>query len=100
MAGDGVLRLGVLGDALAHLPGEVQALTVLLEDVQYAQRLVVVPEAARKQLVQYLLAGVAERRVPEVVRERDRLGQVLIQVQRPRDRARDLHDLDRMGQTS
>jgi hypothetical protein len=47
---------------------------------------------------QGVLASVAERRVPEVVPERDRLGQVLVQVQAPRDRPRDLHDLHGVGQ--
>ena len=36
----------------------------------------------------------AERRVAEVVPERDRLGEVLVEAQRSRDRARDLRDLE------
>ena len=40
----------------------------------------------------------AERRVPEVVAERDRLGQLLVQPQHLRDRARDLRDLERVRQ--
>jgi hypothetical protein len=41
---------------------------------------------------------VAERRVPEVVRERDGLGQVLVGRQRARDRARDLRHFQRVRQ--
>ena len=77
----------MLDDALAHLPGEVQAGKVgvaLLEHVDDAQALRVVLEAAVRlhQAVQHALAGVAERRVAEVVRERDRLGEVLVQAER------------------
>ena len=51
-------------------------------------------DAARERL----LAGVAERRVPQVVPERDGLGQVLVQPERPRDGARDLRHLERVGE--
>ena len=40
----------------------------------------------------------AEGRMPQIVSERDRLGQVLIQAQRPRHGARDLLHLERMRQ--
>jgi hypothetical protein len=40
----------------------------------------------------------AEGRVAEIVDERDGLGQILVAAQRPGQRARDLRDLDRMGQ--
>ena len=66
---------------------------VALEHVDDAQRVLVVAEAAAEarlqRLVERLLARVAERRVAEVVPEADRLGQVLVQPQRARDRARD-----------
>jgi len=48
------------------------------------------------ELGERVLAGVPEGRVPEVVREGDRLGEVLVQVECARDRARDLRDLDRV----
>ena len=86
-------RAGVVEDAVARLHGEVEAAAVALEHLDDAQRLLVVAEAAPEvlgeRLVERLLAGVPERRVAEVVAERDRLGQVLVQPQRPRDRARD-----------
>src|SRR6185369_1048783 len=49
------------------------------------------------QLAQLLLARVAEGRMPDVVAERDRLDQRLVQLQRASDRARDLRDLERVG---
>ena len=56
------------------------------------------PVAASQRVGERLLAGVAERRVPEVVPERDRLGQVLVQLQRAGHRARDPDHLQRVRQ--
>jgi hypothetical protein len=96
-----VRHRAVLEHALARLEAQVQPVVgavALLELVDYPQRLQVVLEAAVRlhAAVQRILPGVAERRVAEVVRERDRLGQVLVQAQPPGDGARDLRDLDRM----
>src|SRR5437764_890949 len=44
------------------------------------------------------LAQMAEGRVAEVVAEADRLGEVLVETQRPGHRARDLRDLEGVGQ--
>ena len=51
-------------------------------------------EAARDQPVEHPLAGVAERRMTEIMAERDRLGQLFVQAKDLRDRARDLRDLE------
>ena len=95
-----LLGAGVLEDAVAHLPREVEAAAVALEPLDDAQRVLVVAEAAEaalaQQLVERLLAGVAERRVADVVPDRDRLGEVLVQAQRPRDPARDPGRLERV----
>src|SRR5262245_53953990 len=40
----------------------------------------------------------AERRMPEIVPERKRLGEVLVEAQRAGERAGDLGDLERMGE--
>ncbi len=75
-----------------------------LEVVDHAQALQVVLEALAgrvvlaQRLVQRILSGVAERRVAEIVRERDRLDQVLVQPEPARDRAADLRHLERMRQ--
>ena len=74
----------MLEDAVARLRGEVEAASVALEVLHDPQRLLVVAEALRQQLAEALLAGVAERRMPEVVAERDRLRQVLVEPQSPR----------------
>ena len=71
-------------------------LPVVLEHVDDAQALLVVVEAAGHERVEDALAGVAERRVAEVVAERDRFGQLLVQPQHLGDRARDLRHLERV----
>ena len=98
----GQVRARVAEDAVAHRLGEVEAAAVALEHVDDAQRVLVVAKAPAEALVQRaverLLAGVAEGRVAEVVAEADRLGQVLVQPQRARDRARDPAGLERVGE--
>ena len=65
-----------------------------------AQRLGIVVEAAPwlHLVVERVLAGMAERRVAEIVDQRDRLGEILVAAQRARQGARDLRHLDRVGQ--
>ena len=96
-----VLLPAVLQDALARLEAQVQSVecrVALLEFVDDAQRLQVVLEAtvAVHARVQRVLPGVSEWRVAEVVCQRDRLDQVLVQPQIAADRAADLRDFDRM----
>ena len=57
-----------------------------------------VPEALAHALVEHRLAGVAEGRVAEVVAEPDRLGQVLVEAERPGDVAGDAAGLERVRQ--
>ena len=92
------LPFRVLRDPVAHLPGQVQPAAVVFEHVDDAQALLVVVEAARHQRVDDALAGVPERRVAEIVAERDRFGQLFVQPQHLGDRPRDLRDLERVRQ--
>ena len=48
--------------------------------------------------VERVFAGMPERRVAEIVAERDRFGEVVVEPQRAGERARDLRHLDRVGQ--
>ena len=97
---------GVLQEALTDVVGQVQSglLVTPLEAVDHPHRLVVVLEAAGfgtvplEKVVEHVLTRMSERRVAEVVAERDRLGQVFVQAQLPRDAPGDLRDLDRMRQ--
>ena len=85
-------------DAVAHLPRQVQPLTVVLEHVDDAQALLVVIEAAGNELVEDALAGMTERRVPEIVAERDGFGQLFVEPQHLGDASRNLRDLQRVRQ--
>src|SRR5262249_28393413 len=93
-----VLALRMPRDAVAHFPREVQSLTAVLEDVDDAQALFVVTESAGYELVDHALAGVPERRMAEIVPERNGFGQLLVQPQYLRDASRDLRHLERVRQ--
>ena len=53
-------------------------------------------EAVRHQFADDALTGMTKRRVPEIVSERNRLGEFFVQAQHLRDGARDLRDLERV----
>ncbi len=95
-------RAGVVEDAIAHLLGEVEPAPVSLQHLDHPQRVLVVLEAGAAALaqrrVERLLAGVPEGRVAEVVPEPDRLGQVLVEAERPGNRAGDPTGLQRVGE--
>ena len=60
---------------------------------------VVIEAAIRRQArLQRILPRMAERRVADVVREAERLGQILVEAERAGDGAADLRDLQAMGQ--
>ena len=94
----------MLDNALPNLKGEIQSRKVgvtLLEGLHDPQRvqIVVKPVAeALHDLVQAFLARMAERRVADVMDQSQGLDQIHVQSHQPGDRARDLGDLNRMGQ--
>ena len=95
----------VLGQALESFPREIQSGEVgvfSLENLDDAAALSVVFEAAviLHEFVEGLLAGMAARRVAKVVREGNRLGEVLVQPQRTGDVAGDGGHLHRVGEAS
>jgi hypothetical protein len=96
-------RAVVLDEALKRLPGEVEAVEAgifALERGDDAQGLGVVVEAALAAHcgVERALAGMAEGRMTEIMGKRERLGQVLVKLKRPRHGARDLRHLEAVGQ--
>ena len=84
----------VADDAAPHLACEVQ----VFEQVYQTQALLIMAETERTDLIERALACMAEGRVAEIVAERDRLGQILVQAERPCDRPRDLRHLERVRQ--
>ena len=96
-------RAVMLGEALERLPAEVEPVEIgigRLQPSDDAQRvgIVVEPPAVGERRGQRILAGMAERRMAEVVSEAQRLGQVLVEAERPRHRAADLRDFEAVGQ--
>ena len=79
----------VRADAVTHLPGEVAVLQHF-EDAQALRRVVPAAGDVGRQRV---LAGVAERGVADVVGQRDRLGQRLVEAQAGGQGPGDLRDL-------
>src|SRR5690606_34894731 len=103
----GVLDRTMLEYPFARLEAQVQAVEggiALFQFVHHPQALQIVLEAARlgRQLlhagVQFVLAGMAERRVAQVVRQGDGLDEVFVQAQVASDGARQLGHFQAMGQ--
>src|SRR5208283_5660032 len=65
-----------------------------------SQCLSIMIEAAvrRHEFVEHILARVAEGRVAKIMRERKRLGEIVVEAERAGERAGDLTDLERMGE--
>ena len=94
----------MLGQPFEQFPAQVQSVMAAIgrfEPHQHTQGVGVVIEPAvfRQGFAQRILPGMAERRVADVVSEAQRLGQVLVQPQRARNRASDLGDFETVGQT-
>ena len=89
----------MLEDAFTHLEGQVEPVefgVALLQVIDHAQRLQVVFKAAEiaHAFVERILPGMAERRVTEIVRQRDGFHQILMQIERTRDTATDLRHFE------
>ena len=78
-------------------PVELGILQLELGDDSEALGVVAEAAVARHEAVECLLAEVAEGRMAEVVRERDRLGEVLVEAERAGEGPRDAGDLHRVG---
>ena len=96
-------RAVVLDRAFERFPGQVEAVELGVtpfEPGQDPQGVVIVrkPAEPRHCRVQGFLAGMAERGMAEIVGQRQGLGQILVEAQRPADRARDLRHFEAVGQ--
>ena len=85
----------MLGQPFQQFPGQIQPVVIAIgafQPHQRAQRLrIVIKAAARGQSgVQRIFPGMAEGRVADVMRQTQRLGQILVQSQRARDHPADL----------
>ena len=93
----------MLDQAFQGFPGEVEAVEAGIAALQAGhdgERLGVVVETAigGEAAIERALAGMTERRMAEVVGERAGLGEVLVEAQRARQRARDLGHFEGVGE--
>ena len=96
-------RAVVLDQAFERFPGQVEPVEgriAPLEPGDHAEALGIVVEAAAPghRRIERPLAGMPEGRMAEIVSERQRLGQVLVEAEGAGQRPGDLGNLDRMGQ--
>ena len=96
-------RAIMFGNPLKRFPTQVQAIEIGVVPLQMghnADRLRIVIKATerRHQILQGILARMAERRMAQIMGQRHGLGQILIQPQGACDGARHLRHLDGMGQ--
>jgi len=97
---------GVLDDALADGEREIQAPVAgvaLLKSLDDAEGMQVVVEAeavALQALVESALAGVTERRMADVMHQREGFGEVDVQAERAGDLAADLRNLNGVSETT
>ena len=88
--------LGVVDDAVAHLEGEIEPFSVLFEHVHHAQRLFAVAESRGIEGGEHAFADVPEGRMPQIVPQRDRLGEILVERKTACKRTGDLRDVERV----
>jgi hypothetical protein len=95
----------VLRQPFQHFKGEVKPVKARIAAFKlgdHPQALGVVIEAAicGERPIEGALTGMAERRMAQIVGERQRLGQILVESERPRDRSGYLRNLKAMRQAS
>ena len=93
----------MLDQPFERLPGEVQSVEAGIAPLERGDdpqglRVVIEAAAGLEAAVERALAGMAERRVAEVMGERQRLGQVLVEPERAGERAGDLGHFERVGE--
>ena len=79
---------GVVEDAVSYFGGQIQAGSVALQHIHDAQRLAVVPKLeviGVQGLIECLLAGVTKGCMAQVMAQRHRLHQILVQSKRAGD---------------
>ncbi len=70
-----------------------------LRDQTHGLGIVIKPAFILQTFPQSILARMSERRVPHIMRQGQRLGQIFINAELARDGAGDLGDFERMGQS-
>ena len=97
-------RAVMLDEPFQRLPREIESIEGRVAGLKLgddSQRLGVMIEAAVRshQLIEHILASVAKRRVAKIMGKRKRLGEIVVEAERAGERAGDLTDLQRMGES-
>ena len=87
----------VIHDAVPDLPGQVQPLPVLLQNLDNPHALPVMGKSSRRKLIQDPLPRMAEGRVSDVMSQGNGLGQGLVQPEAPGNGSGNLCHLQRVG---
>jgi hypothetical protein len=93
----------MFGQAFQRFPSQVQAVPARIRGFKSGQcpdRLGIVIEAPEfsQGFLQSIFPGMAERRMPDIMRETERFGQIFVEAESPRDRPANLCDLEAVGQ--
>ena len=94
---------GMVQNAVAHFPGQIETVPAVFEFVHDAQRMFVVAKTRFGSIlavgfVERFFADVSKRRVTHIVAHANGFGQIFVQTQRARDGARNLRDFERVGE--
>jgi len=89
----------MLGEAFQRFPAEIETVEVRIWSLQLRDnsdgvRVVVKAAGIGERRAQCIFAGMAERRMAEIVRETERLGEILIEAERPGHSPPDLRDFE------
>src|SRR5918995_1564126 len=87
------------GDAVADFPREIETVSIVFENIDDTQTLLVVIETSGNERTQYSLAGVAKWRMAQVMTQCDGFCELFMEPQDFGDSPRDLRDLERVRQT-
>ena len=95
----------VLHNTFEHFPRQVQPIKFSITMLKLGQNpqslgIVIKPTKVAHAPIKRFFPRMAKRRVPQVMAQSQRFGQILIQPQYPRDGACDLRHFQRMGQPS
>src|SRR5687768_261787 len=95
----------MLDDAFQRLPGEIETIEIRIAPLQFGndpQCLRIVIEAAMvaQAGIERAFPRMPEGRMTEIMRQRQRLAKIFIELQRTRQRSRDLRNFQRVGEPS
>ena len=91
--------LCMTNDAVAHFVCQIESFAVFFNCIHDAQTLLIMMKAEAANRIERTLACVSERRMTQVVTERNRFRQIFVQVEASRNRPRNLRHFKRMRQS-